>query len=62
MWSSQHFKYTYFLNKNIGEQSLLPTPVLHVPTPLFLPLTLTQIMLSLPAFTEGAPLHTAEGS
>lgn len=41
VWSP-HFKYIYFLNKNIGERSLLPTPRLQVhalpPSLPFLPL------------------------
>lgn len=32
MWSPQHFKCIYFLNKNIGEQSLLPTAKFQVCT------------------------------
>lgn len=52
MWSSQHLKYTYIQNKNIGEQSLLPTPRLQVSTLLSLPWSLPQIMLSFPSISE----------
>lgn len=62
MWSSQHFKYTYFLNKNIGEQSLLLAPKLQVSTLLSLPSSSSHSISSLPSITEGASLHVAEGS
>lgn len=64
MWSPQHFKYIYFLNKNIGEQSLLPTPKLELEKGAFLlpypnlPLSVLWTFL----FAEGLSLGTAQGS
>lgn len=62
MWRSQHFKYTFFLDKNTGEQSLLPTPKLQVPPLLCRAPSLSPIKLRLPSVTEGASLPRADGS